>query len=599
MSNFILPIDQQMTYMFQAEFGTYTILAAFVFGFILSFAVGANDSANSWGTPVGAKTVTLGVAFLLGSICEAAGSIFLSKNVIDGISGNTSIVRMSMYKSDNATEVDIFEAEKFDELYMKERTLMLGLVTSMVASQIWQLAATGLGWPVSGTHTIISALLGFTLVENGSYGVNVGNPSLLESSGIFKVIYGLLLAPLMGLFLGFLVYYPIYKYAVTSPNQNSWICRVIYSLCVFVIFMAITFFFVVLQAVPPSGFSCVTYGLLIGSVVGLIFAIAFVLLHKKLLSMTGEFRFSLSFLQNALNRIRVNDEPTMEEYNQGEFGSTTVDSSRDNDEPEERTNHISNEIVNSNSPNSGKKLSYENHYATNIDEEETGVASQNTTSTPIANGYGALETHATEDNDSGSKLFNRHQSLLGESAEVKRVFQPLQLLCACYAAINHGSNDVANCIGPLVTAWMIYKAPYDIGKAEDIYIILVWGAIGICFGLVLYGKKVIDTMGTKICDMTPSMGFSVVLTASILVMMASITGLPASTTHCQVMGIVGASIAKGWIDSGSLQTGLRSFDIGLIGNIALSWVITIPCAIAVSAGIYAPSRVLIIGPFKT
>ena len=101
-----------------SEFGTYTILAAFVFGFILSFAVGANDSANSWGTPVGAKTVTLGVAFLLGSICEAAGSIFLSKNVIDGISGNTSIVRMSMYKSDNATEVDIFEAEKFDVIQM-------------------------------------------------------------------------------------------------------------------------------------------------------------------------------------------------------------------------------------------------------------------------------------------------------------------------------------------------------------------------------------------------------------------------------------------------------------------------------------------------
>lgn len=103
MSNFILPIDQQMTYMFQAEFGTYTILAAFVFGFILSFAVGANDSANSWGTPVGAKTVTLGVAFLLGSICEAAGSIFLSKNVIDGISGNTSIVRMRViYERENS-----------------------------------------------------------------------------------------------------------------------------------------------------------------------------------------------------------------------------------------------------------------------------------------------------------------------------------------------------------------------------------------------------------------------------------------------------------------------------------------------------------------
>jgi len=95
------------------DFGLYAILAAFVFGFILSFAVGANDSANSWGTPVGAKTVTLGIAFLFGSICEAAGSIFLSKNVIDGISGNTSIVEMSLYKSDNATETEIFENEHF------------------------------------------------------------------------------------------------------------------------------------------------------------------------------------------------------------------------------------------------------------------------------------------------------------------------------------------------------------------------------------------------------------------------------------------------------------------------------------------------------
>ena len=63
------------------------------------------------------------------------------------------------------------------------------------------------------------------------------------------------------------------------------------------------------------------------------------------------------------------------------------------------------------------------------------------------------------------------------------------------------------------------------------------------------------------------------------------------------MGIVGASIAKGWIDSGSLQTGLKSFDIRLIINIGASWVITIPCAVAASACVYAPARILIIGPF--
>jgi len=97
--------------------------------------------------------------------------------------------------------------------------------------------------------------------------------------------------------------------------------------------------------------------------------------------------------------------------------------------------------------------------------------------------------------------------------------------------------------------------------------------------------------------MTPSMGFCVVLTSSILVMMASITGLPVSTTHCQVMGIVGASIAKGWVDSGSLKEGLNTFDMALIRNIAMSWIITIPCAFMISVSVYAPARVLMIGHF--
>ena len=314
--------------------------------------------------------------------------------------------------------------------------------------------------PFSGTHTIISALLGFTLVENGPSGVNVGNPSLLESSGIFKVIYGLVLAPLMGLVLGFIVYYPIYKYAVTASNQNSWICKIIYSLCVFVIFMAITFFFVVLQAIPPSGFNRITYGLLIGTAVGLVFALSFVLVHKKLLSMTGDFQFSLDIIQKSIDKVRQKPdydvEPTTQELNQSsEFGSTP-DSSTIEHEPE-TISHTTSKQIESDSPKSVKSISYENISSTNIDEEP-GIVSLSTDNTSIVNGYGALAINTSGDNSSGSKLFGKEDNApVQESAEVKRVFQPLQLLCACYAAINHGSNDVANCIGPLVTAWFIYK----------------------------------------------------------------------------------------------------------------------------------------------
>ena len=132
-------------------------------------------SANSWGTPVGAGTVSLGVAFFLGSIMEMLGSVYLSGEVVSSIAGAKSVVKMELYRSDNETECDHFMSG--EESLMRERALMLGLVTSMVASQIWQLIATYLAWPVSGTHTIISALMGFTLMEKGG---RVGAVSELE-----------------------------------------------------------------------------------------------------------------------------------------------------------------------------------------------------------------------------------------------------------------------------------------------------------------------------------------------------------------------------------------------------------------------------------
>ena len=114
---------------------------------------------------MGAGTVSLGVAFFLGSIMEMLGSVYLSGEVVSSIAGAKSVVKMELYRSDNETECDHFMAG--EESLMRERALMLGLVTSMVASQIWQLIATYLAWPVSGTHTIISALMGFTLMEKG------------------------------------------------------------------------------------------------------------------------------------------------------------------------------------------------------------------------------------------------------------------------------------------------------------------------------------------------------------------------------------------------------------------------------------------------
>ena len=197
----------QLTFVFQEDFGLYYLLAALLAGFILSFAVGANDSANSWGTPVGAGTVSIGVAFILGALMETLGAVFLSGEVVATIAGDKSVVNMALYESNATDQIDLWKSpgNSTEILLVKEKSLMLGLVVSMVACQTWQLMATYLAWPVSGTHTIISgqagprtldnliisptvaALLGFTLVENSFAGVNAGDPNPFNGSGIFKV----------------------------------------------------------------------------------------------------------------------------------------------------------------------------------------------------------------------------------------------------------------------------------------------------------------------------------------------------------------------------------------------------------------------------
>ena len=99
-----------MFYAFQNDFGLAMLGLAVLFGFILAFAVGANDSANSWGTPVGAGTVSFGVAVILGSITETLGAVILSGGVVSGISGSSSIVKIKKYQSlSNETEFGKFQ----------------------------------------------------------------------------------------------------------------------------------------------------------------------------------------------------------------------------------------------------------------------------------------------------------------------------------------------------------------------------------------------------------------------------------------------------------------------------------------------------------
>ncbi len=152
-------------------------------------------------------------------------------------------------------------------------------------------------------------------------------------------------------------------------------------------------------------------------------------------------------------------------------------------------------------------------------------------------------------------------------ASVEKVFTPMMLFTACAMAFAHGSNDVANGIGPLAAVISIVSSGGEVMQksAMPIWILMV-GGTGIVVGLVTMGYKVMLTVGTKITELTPSRGFCAELAAASTVVLASRTGIPVSTTHILVGAVLGVGLARG----------IGALDLRVVLNIIISWVVTLP-----------------------
>ncbi|MBE2894009.1 inorganic phosphate transporter [Spirabiliibacterium falconis] len=155
----------------------------------------------------------------------------------------------------------------------------------------------------------------------------------------------------------------------------------------------------------------------------------------------------------------------------------------------------------------------------------------------------------------------------GTFGGVEKVFSILMLLTACSMAFAHGSNDVANAIGPLSAVVSIVQGGGEIVAQSAIaWWVLPLGALGIVLGLALMGYRVMGTIGGGITDLTPSRGFSAEFATAITVVVASGTGLPISTTQTLVGAVLGVGFARG----------IAALNLGVIRNIFASWVITLP-----------------------
>ncbi|XP_015930355.1 sodium-dependent phosphate transporter 1-A isoform X2 [Parasteatoda tepidariorum] len=444
----------------------WVLILGFIVGFFLAFGVGANDVANSFGTSVGSKALSLRQACILATIFEVLGSVLMGYRVSDTV------------------RKGIFDTEMYSEF---EKELMLGFLAALIGSAIWNIVATFFRWPISGTHSIIGAVVGFSLVARGFMGI--------KWTMLGQIVASWFLSPVLSGFISSALFLVLKKLVLTKDDAIE---RGYLSLPFFWgITVFINLFSVVHNGPKYLGFQSIpVWGVLIlAAGIGFIVSIC---VWYILVPYLQQAIASMGDSENSENQIGAEEIPSKISY------------------PD-----VENPAFNGNGHE--------------IQMQDVGNGISKSTIVPVAT---SAEISKIEKEFTCS-------AVPYDTPETGKVFSSLQVLTAIFAAFAHGANDVSNAIGPVIAIWLIYQDGNVAQRAESPFWIMLYGGVGISIGLWVWGKKVIKTMGEDLTKITPSSGFCIELGAAATVLMASKIGLPISTTHCKV----GSIVFVGWTRS--------------------------------------------------
>ena len=403
-----------------SQYGTLLILLAGLFGFFMAWGVGANDVANAMGTSVGSKALTIKQAILIAMVFEFAGAYLAGGEV-------TSTIRKGIVDS------DVFVSSP--------DLLVFGMLSALLAAGTWLMIASFMGWPVSTTHSIVGAIVGFAAVGVSTDAVNWSKVSTIVASWV--------VSPVLAGTISFAIFRSVQMLILIHDNP-----------------------FERAKKYAPM------YMFAVG------FLMAMVTILKGLKHVFKDVGVSLNFVE-AMFWASL-------------FGLLVA----------------------------------------------------------LLGTYLLSKVQRNEAEEENNRFAN-----------VEQVFAVLMIFTACSMAFAHGSNDVANAVGPLAAVVNVVSSGGDIAaKSVMPSWILLLGGGGIVVGLATYGFKVMGTIGRKITELTPSRGFAAELGAAATVVFASGTGLPISTTHTLVGAVLGVGLARG----------IGALNLRMIGSIFLSWVVTLP-----------------------
>lgn len=457
-----------------------TILVLII-GFYMAWNIGANDVSNAMGTSVGSGALTIRKAVILAAIFEFGGAVLVGANVTETM--QSGLIDTSLFTHNPLI-------------------LILGMCSALFGTGIWLQIASFFGWPVSTTHAIVGAILGFGALIGGAEAIKWGEISAIASSWVFSPLFsGIISYFIFGILQRKILF-------AMSPIDAT---RRLMPLLMAIVFGTFTLSLIfhglqninVYFSLPES----VGIALIIASIAALV---TFFILQK----------------------VKV-----------------------------EKTSCA---------------IAHPPHSIVSVDKaikhlQRARVTSFNETHERLCNMLSELETLSAK---------MRRDSAVPERTSdyhtVEKMFVWLQLLSACFVAFAHGANDVANAIGPVAAVLDMIKYGVITETSPVPLWLLALGGLGIVVGLATWGWRVIQTIGKKITELTPTRGFSAEFGAATTILIASKFGLPISTTHCLVGAVLGVGLARG----------IHAINLTMLRDIVLSWIITIPASAMVTILVY-------------
>ncbi|NGX55867.1 MAG: Low-affinity inorganic phosphate transporter 1 [Candidatus Anoxychlamydiales bacterium] len=445
-----------------------------IVGIYMAWNIGANDVANAISTSVGSKALTLKKAVIIAALLEFFGAYFLGGNVSQTI--QSGIVNPDVFKND----------------YL---IFILGMMSALLATGLWLNFASYLRMPVSTTHAIIGAVVGFGSVIGGVHAVNW--------TLVLQIALSWIITPAISGVISYYIFIFLQRkilYSLSPLKATKKIVPILVFFTIFVFLQSLIFSKITNLKLPFS----TSFAFIIVLILALAIAvISYFLINKiKIDSCHVVLHhpnqvLSLEKAHKHLLRLKLSSK-----------GDT-----------KEKVSKITNEV---------------NEMLSDIKEK------------------------------------TKFSEMSKEYLKVEKVFGFLQIISLSLIAFAHGSNDVANAIGPVsAIIQTINLKNVNISGLVPPWILLI-GASGIVLGLATWGYRVVETIGHKITTLTPTRGFSAEFGAATTILIASKLALPISTTHALVGSVLGVGLAKG----------LTSLNLKMLKDIVLSWIITLPiCAI--------------------